>query len=93
MLSGLNPYRMMYKPLLYAISMKEGARTKEIPVRMYSRESGESKIVNNPIRVIIRYIREILIFFKDSHHTRNGFLTIETAKSDMKTLQRYERGK
>ena len=93
MLSGLISYRMMYKPLLYAISMKEGARTKEIPVRMHSRESGESKIVNNPIRFIIRYIREILIFFRDSHHTRNGFLTIETEKSDMKTLWRYERGK
>jgi dolichol-phosphate mannosyltransferase len=92
-LSGLNPYRMMYKPLLYAISMNKGARMKEIPVRMDSRESGESKIVNGPIRVIIRYIREILIFFRDSHHNLNGYQAIESGKSDMKTNLSYERRK
>lgn len=92
-LSSLNPYRMMYKPLLYAISMNEGARMKEIPVRMDSRESGESKIVNGPIRVIVRYIREILIFYRDSQHNLNAYHATEAVKSDIKKNLCYERRK
>ncbi|MEM0136567.1 MAG: hypothetical protein QXU18_15295 [Thermoplasmatales archaeon] len=67
LLSKLNPYKGMYKPLLYAISMKNDVKAIEIPVTMDSRENGESKIVTNPIKVIIRYLRELLIFFRDKH--------------------------
>ena len=93
MLSGLIPYRMMYKPLLFALSMNKGATIEEIPVIMYSRESGESKIVNNPVKVIIRYLREILIFFRDSHNKRIIHLTINSVKSGLKTFQSYNREK
>ncbi|MCL4480749.1 MAG: glycosyltransferase [Candidatus Thermoplasmatota archaeon] len=65
--SKLRPYKGMYKPLLYAVSMRQNTRMLEIPIKMDSRESGQSKIVTNPVKVIIRYIRELLIFFRDKH--------------------------
>lgn len=67
LLSKLRPYKGMYKPLLYAVSMRQNTRMLEIPIKMDSRESGQSKIVTNPVKVIIRYIRELLIFFRDKH--------------------------
>lgn len=67
LLSELNPYKGMYKPLLYAVSMGNKLRITEIPVKMDTRESGQSKIVTNPVKVIVRYLREILIFFRDEH--------------------------
>ena len=67
LLSKLKPYKGMYKPLLYAVSMRQNTRMLEIPIKMDSRESGQSKIVTNPVKVIIRYIRELLIFFRDKH--------------------------
>ncbi len=67
MLSELNPYKGMYKPLLYAVTLRKNARMIELPVKMDSRESGQSKIVTNPVKVIIKYIRELLIFFRDKH--------------------------
>ena len=67
LLSELNPYKGMYKPLLYAVSMNNKLRITEIPVKMDTRESGQSKIVTNPLKVIIRYLREILIFYRDEH--------------------------
>lgn len=84
MLSCLIPYRMMYKPLLYAISANKGARVRENPVTMYSRESGESKIVNNPIKVIIKYFREILVFFRDSHHNQKRYFTMDPVNPRVK---------
>lgn len=70
-LSRLIPYKMMYKPLLYVVSMNKDTRLREIPIRMDSREKGESKIVTSPVIVIIRYIKEILIFFRDSYKNQN----------------------
>lgn len=67
LLSELTPYKGMYKPLLYAVSMGDDLRIIEIPVKMDARESGQSKIVTNPVKVITRYIRELLIFFRDQH--------------------------
>ena len=68
LLSKLKPYKGMYKPLLYAISMQKNAKMLEIPIKMDSRESGQSKILTNPVKVVIRYIRELLIFFRDKHN-------------------------
>lgn len=59
----LKPYEGMYKPLLFSITMSEKLRILEIPVVMEERVYGASKIVNNPLRVIIKYLREILIFW------------------------------
>ena len=67
LLSELKPYKGMYKPLLYAVSMRKNTRMLEIPIKMDSRESGQSKIVTNPVKVIIRYIRELLVFLRDKH--------------------------
>ena len=67
LLSELKPYKGMYKPLLYAVSMGKNTRMFELPVKMDSRERGQSKIVTNPVKVIIRYIRELLIFSRDNH--------------------------
>ena len=65
MMSGLTPFGGMYKPLLYAIAMSRNAKTVEIPIRMDERDSGESKIVNNPAKVVLKYMREILTFFRN----------------------------
>ena len=63
LLTSLTPYEGMYKPLLFAISMSTTRKVIEIPVRMEQRNYGKSKIVTNPVMVIFRYIREILIFW------------------------------
>ena len=64
LISNLTPYKGMYKPLLYAISMSTNPKMKEIPISMEGREAGVSKIVTNPARVVLRYLKEILVFFK-----------------------------
>ena len=66
LISGLTPYEGMFKPLLYAISMANNPKMIEIPIIMEGRESGVSKIVTNPVKVVLRYIKEILVFFKSS---------------------------
>lgn len=67
LISNLTPYQGMYKPLLYAISMSKNSKMKEIPIRMEGRESGVSKIVTNPAKVVLRYLKEILVFFKNGN--------------------------
>lgn len=62
----LMPHEGMYKPLLYALSMHKKLRIIEVPVSMEGRSYGESKIVNNPLKTIIRYIREVLVFWINS---------------------------
>jgi dolichol-phosphate mannosyltransferase len=62
----LRPYEGMYKPLLYAISMHKKLSIIEVPVSMMDRSYGESKIVNNPLKMIIKYIREVLVFWVNS---------------------------
>lgn len=62
----LRPYEGMYKPLLYALSMHKKLRIIEVPVSMVDRSYGESKIVNNPLKTIMRYIREVLVFWINS---------------------------
>ena len=64
MISTLTAYCDMYKPLLYAISNAHSSNIIEIPIRMEERDSGESKIVTNPAKVVLRFIKEIIIFFK-----------------------------
>ncbi len=66
LLAPLASYPSMYKPLLYAISMSKSAKIVEIPITMKERLHGESKIVTNPLRVILKYCREILIFWVNS---------------------------
>ncbi len=66
MLSNLIPYAGMYKPLLYAVAISHDPKVVEIPVRMEARESGNSKIVTNPAKVVLKYLKEIIIFFKNS---------------------------
>ena len=65
MMSGLTPFGGMYKPLLYAIAMSRNAKTVEILIRMDKRDSGESKIVNHLATFVLKYIREILTFFRN----------------------------
>lgn len=67
LISNLTPYEGMYKPLLYAISMSKNPKIKEIPIRMENREAGVSKIVTNPAKVVLRYLKEILVFFKNGN--------------------------
>jgi len=64
MMSGLEPYSGMYKPLLFAIAVAVDPGIVEIPISMEERASGESKIVTNPVKVVVKYLREILVFFK-----------------------------
>ena len=66
LIRGLIPYEGMYKPLLYIISMHEKLKVFEFPVSMEERLSGESKIVQNPLKTIIRYLREVLVFWINS---------------------------
>lgn len=67
MISGLEPYSRMYKPLLFAIAVAVDPKMVEIPISMEERDSGESKIVNNPVKVVVKYLREILVFFRYTH--------------------------
>lgn len=66
LLAPLAPYASMYKPLLYAISMSKDTNIVEVPITMEERLNGESKIVTNPLKVILRYFREILVFWINS---------------------------
>ena len=70
LISKLTPYAGMYKPLLYAIAMSYNPKTVEIPISMEERDYGESKIVTNPAKVVIKYLREILVFFKAKQHLK-----------------------
>jgi dolichol-phosphate mannosyltransferase len=67
MISKLKPYTGMYKPLLFAVAVSGNPRMVEIPIRMEERDAGESKIVTNPVKVVVKYLREILVFFKYTH--------------------------
>lgn len=67
LISNLTPYEGMYKPLLYAISMSKNPKIKEIPISMEGREAGVSKIVTNPAKVVLRYLKEIIVFFKNGN--------------------------
>lgn len=67
MISKLKPYTGMYKPLLFAIAVAGNPKMVEIPIRMEERDTGESKIVTNPVKVVLKYLREILVFFKYTH--------------------------
>lgn len=69
LISGLKPYDGMYKPLLYAISMNKKIKIIEVPVSMMDRYSGKSKIVNRPLKTIMKYVREVLIFWINSKKT------------------------
>ena len=63
LICNLKPYEGMYKPLLFSITMSKKLKILEVPVSMEEREYGESKIVNNPLKVVIKYFREVLIFW------------------------------
>ena len=63
LICNLKPYEGMYKPLLFSITMSKKLKISEVPVSMEEREYGESKIVNNPLKVVIKYFREVLIFW------------------------------
>lgn len=81
LLRSLKPYSGMYKPLLFAISSYTDLHTIEIPITMENRMEGESKIVNNPMRVILSYIREILVFWKNSRKFSISELSFEFSDS------------
>ena len=63
LIRDLRPYEGLYKLLLFSLSMNKNLRIVEIPVSMGERLYGESKVVNNPFKIIIKYLREILIFW------------------------------
>lgn len=63
LISKLRPYEGMYKPLLYSLAMYKNLKKIEVPVSMEARNKGVSKIVNNPIKLILKYFREVLIFW------------------------------
>ena len=63
LICDLKPYEGLYKLLLFSLTMKKKLRIIEIPVSMRERLYGESKVVNNPLKVIIKYLREVLIFW------------------------------
>lgn len=66
LISKLRPYEGMYKPLLYALAMHKNLKKIEVPVSMEVRIEGVSKIVNNPIKLILKYLREVLVFWVKS---------------------------
>jgi len=69
LISELRPFEGMYKPLLYAISMNKKIKIIEVPISMMDRPYGKSKIVNSPLKTIIKYVREVLIFWINSKKT------------------------
>jgi len=71
LLLALKPYTGMYKPLLYAIATSKKVKVVEIPVRMEGRSYGESKIVTNPIKFMLKFLREIVIFYINSKREDN----------------------
>ena len=70
LMCDLKPYEGLYKLLLFSLSMKKNLRIVEIPVSMGERLYGESKVVNNPFKVIMKYLREVLIFWINGKRSR-----------------------
>ena len=66
MLANLKPYKFMYKPLLCLLIFNNKNRnTKEIPIEMRARKSGESKIVDNYSKTVVMYSHELLTYYKE----------------------------
>lgn len=59
----LKPYDGMYKLLLYVLSAHKKLNKIEVPFSMIGRTYGESKVVNNPFKTILKYLREVLVFW------------------------------
>jgi dolichol-phosphate mannosyltransferase len=70
LMCDLKPYEGLYKLLLFSLSMKKNLRIVEIPVSMGERLYGESKVVNNPFKAIMKYLREVLIFWINGKRSR-----------------------
>jgi dolichol-phosphate mannosyltransferase len=66
----LKPYEGLYKLLLFSLTMNKNLRIVEIPVTMGERLYGESKVVSNPLKVIMKYLREVLIFWINGKKSR-----------------------
>lgn len=70
LICNLKPYEGMYKPLLFSITMNRDLNIVEVPVSMENRSFGESKIVNSPMKFIIKYLRELLVFWINGRKLR-----------------------
>ncbi len=67
MISGLYPYKFMYKPLLYTLIFNPKDRNYlEIPISMEDRKDGNSKIVYNYQETVVLYTKELLTYYKMS---------------------------
>ncbi len=72
MISGLYPYKFMYKPLLYALIFNPKDRNYlEIPISMEDRKTGGSKIVYNYQETVVLYTKELLTYYKMSFRKSN----------------------
>ena len=63
LICNLKPYEGFYKLLLFSLAINKNLSIVEVPVSMGERLYGESKVVSNPLKVIIKYLREVLIYW------------------------------
>lgn len=70
MVSGLHPYSEAYKLLLYVLSSNDAVRAKEVPFTMKERVNGNSKIVDKKLGFVLKYMIEIVRYWRQSKGRR-----------------------
>lgn len=74
MLADLKSYKYFYKALLYVLIFNsKNRKIREIPIEMRNRKYGESKVVNNYSKTVIMYLREVLVYYRDSNKDKFPF--------------------
>lgn len=65
-IARLKPVLNSHKILLYTMASNPNLRVEELPFKMVGRKKGSSKIVGKNFSFIVRYMREILLYWKVS---------------------------
>ncbi|MHB1492998.1 MAG: glycosyltransferase [Thermoplasmataceae archaeon] len=66
LVKDLESVQFGYKLLLYTLSTHPGASVIEIPIRMNARMEGESKVVNNGLNFMTKYLKEMINYKRKS---------------------------
>lgn len=74
LISNLTPHENLYKLLLFSIAVNVNMRILEVPISFHERLHGSSKVVNDTLQFITKYLRELLIFWVNGKKSRKKHL-------------------